>query len=119
MSVETTMLPKLEEALALTHGLTDIVHGRGDYNKETSVMGMLEFGTTMQTRSSASGSMHIVVEQLNQRCQLLESERNDLMEVTLDLIESARESNAAEIDAALATFRQNASQELMEVYQIA
>jgi hypothetical protein len=180
---EDTSSPMLEEALALAHGLTDIVHGRGDYTKETSVMEMLEslsemmdqadrvkgqsedrgdlgskvaakastsppmghfsahhvvegsdsppapvttpmqtrssepVTTPMQTRSSepASGSLQIVVEQMYQRCQLLESERTDLMEVTLDLLESARESSAAELDAALATFRENSSQELMKV----
>jgi hypothetical protein len=170
---EDTSSPMLEEALALAHGLTDIVHGRGDHNKETSVMEMLEslsemmdhadrvkgqsedrgdlgseavakasssspmghfsarqeqmtevsdsppapVTTPMLTRSSkpASGSLQMVVEQMNQRCQLLERERTDLMQVTLDLLESARESNAAELDAALATFRENSSQELKEV----
>jgi hypothetical protein len=170
---EDTSSPMLEEALALAHGLTDIVHGRGDHNKETSVMEMLEslsemmdhadrvkgqsedrgdlgsgaaakaststpmghlsarqeqmtevsdsppapVTTPMLTRSSkpASGSLQMVVEQMNQRCQLLERERTDLMEVTLNLLESARESNAAELDAALATFRENSSQELKKV----
>jgi len=164
--------PMLEEALALAHGLTDIVHGRGDHNKETSVMEMLEslsdmmdradrgkclsgdlddaessiagddtpldghngraaasieaynedampdpVMTPVQIRQADPNALDLVVEQLFQRCQLLERERSDTMEVTMDLLETAREANAAELDAALATFRLKSSDELIMVQQ--
>jgi hypothetical protein len=158
--------PMLEEALALAHGLTDIVHGRGDYDQETSVMEMLESLSEMMDQadrakvqpkdegrlgSGGTEMSHTAVEtsaspmrqdevaevrgkdvseyppapvttpmQVTRHSgpnslQILESERTDLMEVTLDLLESAREANAAELDAALVTFRENSCQELMTV----
>ena len=47
----------------------------------------------------------LVVDQLYGRCQLLERERTELMEVTLDLLQSAREANAAELEGEVRRFR--------------
>lgn len=145
--------PMLEEALALAQGLTDIVHGRDNDGKESSVMEMLEslsemmdqadkvkdysedpsgsatsdcchsdappdpVSTPMPTRNSESSALDLVVQQLYRRCQLLESERAQIMEVTMDLLETARDANTAEIDAALVVFRQKSSEELVQIQE--
>jgi hypothetical protein len=182
--------PLLEEALALAEGLTDIVHGRGDYKKESSVMDMLEsiselidehekrspvkaavpeneatenavshsslhhfsrieelakgnvanvLGdrlnavddqhepepvtsphqspdvTSMAMEDFSSSTLSLVVDQLYSRCQLLERERTELMEVSLDLLQSAKQANAAELDAALATAQRHAAEEVIKM----
>jgi chromosome segregation ATPase len=61
--------------------------------------------------------LQIVVEQLYARCQLLERERTQMMETTLDLLTSARKANEAELDAALSTARRRAAEEVMRVRQ--
>jgi predicted nucleic acid-binding Zn-ribbon protein len=61
--------------------------------------------------------LQLVVEQLYGRCALLERERVEMMAVTLDLLESAREANAAELEAALATARRKATEEVIRVRQ--
>lgn len=62
-----------------------------------------------------SGELTLVVDQLYTRCQMLERERTDIMEVTLDLLESAREASSAELEAALATARRKSAEELLKV----
>jgi hypothetical protein len=185
--------PLLEEALALAHGLQDLVNGRG---KDQNVLEMLQsfsdlmdrddgadgltasptFGmispvasdvsegeaekearneknTEMRTsvstplRSRASflkypstsgaqreepppdpvtsprndsgdpdtASLQIIVEQLFGRCQLLERERTQMMEVTLNLLESARDANEAELKAAIATARRKSMEDIQRV----
>jgi hypothetical protein len=184
-------LPVLDEALALAEGLTNIVHGRGEFERSASVMEMLESMSEMidvhdlTTRGQSSSSqspgkrsssvsphknhrkvyddfggieivhemsgcesdgrqwfddtpprpvetplpnlsdqevssynetsVQLVVEQLYGRCQLLERERVEMMEATLDLLESARHSNAAELEAALATARRKSTEEMMRI----
>ena len=79
--------------------------------------------TPLLTKHSSSGassndpSLQLVVEQLYGRCQLLERERMEMMEVTLDLLESAREANAAELEAAVATARRMSTEEIMRIRQ--
>lgn len=186
-------LPVLDEALALAEGLTNIVHGRGAFERESSAMEMLESmsemidvhdlssrlqGLSERTQGKRKTSMspqkrhrkvyddfggievihelsgcesdesttvwfddenppmpvatpllrghdaglskhdstlQLVVEQLYGRCQLLERERVDMMEVTLDLLESARDANSAELEAALATARRKSAEEMVRV----
>lgn len=60
-------------------------------------------------------SLQIVVEQLYARCQLLERERTQMIETTLDLLSAAREANEAELDAALITARRRATEEVLRV----
>lgn len=60
-------------------------------------------------------SLQIVVEQLYARCQLLERERTQMIETTLDLLSAAREANEAELDAALITARRRAAEEVLRV----
>ena len=57
--------------------------------------------------------IELAVEQTYNRCQVLERERCDLINVTLDLLSSARDANKAEIDAALASARRKASEEML------
>ena len=59
--------------------------------------------------------LQLVVEQLYGRCQLLERERVEMMEVTLDLLESARDANHAQIEAALATARRKTTEDISRV----
>ena len=59
--------------------------------------------------------LQMVVEQLYGRCQLLERERVEMMEVTLDLLESAREANNAQLEAALATARRKTTEDIIRV----
>jgi chromosome segregation ATPase len=61
--------------------------------------------------------LQIVVEQLYARCQLLERERAQMMETTLDLLTSARKANEAELDSALSTARRRAAEETRRVRQ--
>jgi len=65
----------------------------------------------------SASSLQVVVEQLYSRCQLLERERTQMMEVTLDLLTSAREANEAELDAALATARRKSMEEVSRIRQ--
>ena len=58
-----------------------------------------------QSLSTDDPKLAIFVEQLYGRCQLLERERLEMMELTLDLLESTRRSGKAEVEAALATAR--------------
>ncbi|KAL7571060.1 hypothetical protein ACA910_003774 [Epithemia clementina (nom. ined.)] len=67
------------------------------------------------TRNTTSGELTLVVEQLYSRCQLLERERTEIMEVTLDVLQSAREASSAELEAALATARRKAAEEILKV----
>ncbi|GKY94316.1 hypothetical protein MPSEU_000397400 [Mayamaea pseudoterrestris] len=62
-----------------------------------------------------SVSLQLVVEQLYGRCQMLERERTEMMEVTLSLLESARRANTAEMDAALATVRRRTMDDVIRV----
>jgi hypothetical protein len=59
--------------------------------------------------------LQLVVEQLYGRCQLLERERVEMMEVTIDLLESAREANSAQLEAALATARRKSTEDMLRV----
>mmetsp|Transcript_5048 Transcript_5048/g.10439 ORF Transcript_5048/g.10439 Transcript_5048/m.10439 type:complete len:1448 (+) Transcript_5048:131-4474(+) len=65
--------------------------------------------------ATSRGELTVVVEQLYSRCQMLERERTDLMEVTLDILQSAREASSAELEAALATARRKSAEELLRV----
>jgi len=62
-------------------------------------------------------ALQMVVEQLYGRCELLERERIELMEATLDLLESARDANSSELAAALATARRRATEEIKRVHE--
>lgn len=188
-----TSLPMLDEAIALAEGLTNIVHGRGQFERQASALEMLESMSEMMddhdlnarqnkqptekaqysisprtrhrtkvyddlggvevihercgsplndsdwhddkspkpvetpntTRLQSSenkglktknqAALQAVVEQLYGRCQLLERERVDMMETTLDLLESARDANAAELEVALATARRKSTEEIMRL----
>eukprot|EP00797_Seminavis_robusta_P013903 Sro211_g087840.2 (909) ;mRNA; f:16483-19209 len=68
-------------------------------------------------REEASSPIQLVVEQTYNRCQALERERCDLINVTLDLLSASREANKAEIDAALASARRKASEEMIAMKQ--
>jgi hypothetical protein len=61
--------------------------------------------------------LFLVVEQLYARCQMLERERSEMMETTLDLLEATREANAAEIDAVLAEARRRAVEDILEMHK--
>lgn len=63
----------------------------------------------------STSSLQLVVDQLYGRCQHLERERTQMMEVTLDLLEAARQANAAELDAALATARRKSMEEVNRI----
>jgi hypothetical protein len=58
-----------------------------------------------QSMSTDDPKLSIFVEQLYGRCQLLERERLEMMELTLDLLESTRRSGKAEVEAALSIAR--------------
>jgi hypothetical protein len=64
-------------------------------------------------RAETASPIQLVVEQTYSRCQALERERCDLINVTLDLLSASREANKAEIDAALASARRKASEEMI------
>jgi hypothetical protein len=64
-----------------------------------------------------ASKLALVVEQLYARCQMLERERSEMMETTLDLLEATKEANAAEIDAALATARRRAVEDILEMHK--
>ena len=68
-------------------------------------------GSLAEGRSAAA--LPLLMEQLYSRCQLLERERVELMEVTLNVLESARTANAAQLDAAVATARRKATEEVL------
>jgi DNA polymerase III gamma/tau subunit len=70
-----------------------------------------------QQTSDTNSSLQQVVEQLYGRCQILERERTEMMAVTLDLLESARKANTAELEAALATVRRQAMEDVLRVRQ--
>lgn len=55
--------------------------------------------------SANEPKLTVFIEQLYGRCQVLERERLEMMELTLDLLESTRRSGKAEVEAALATAR--------------
>ncbi|GAX20971.1 hypothetical protein FisN_1Lh365 [Fistulifera solaris] len=58
-----------------------------------------------QSMSTEDPKLSVFVEQLYGRCQLLERERLEMMELTLDLLESTRRSGKAEVEAALSIAR--------------
>ena len=62
-----------------------------------------------------TGELTVVVDKLYNRCQMLERERTEIMEVTLDVLQSAREASSAELEAALATARRKAAEEMLKV----
>ena len=68
---------------------------------------------TQEDPSRSFSPVELVVEQTYNRCQVLERERCDLINVTLDLLSSVRDANKAEIDAALASCRRKASEEML------
>jgi hypothetical protein len=177
----------LDEALALAQSLTDLVHGSGSEEKETSVIAMLESLSDMMDQHDKgraskqskvrrhvpnevhfarnpgedlslrfyiedhkdgeleavlspsdgdaplpvnsppgrkvffedenSSRLHIVVNELYARCHLLERERTQMMESTLELLHAARDANEAELNAALSTARRRSAQELLRVQE--
>lgn len=178
--------PMLDEALALAQSLTEMVHGSGSNEQETSVMTMLENLSDMMdqhdrgratksqrprrkggsvpsevsvahkskrklyTRVEGEGDgqletvlfpddeeplpvtsppnrgffsqeapshIQLVVDQLYARCQLLERERTQMMESTLELLQAARDANEAELSAALSTSRRRSAEELLKVQE--
>eukprot|EP00977_Amphora_coffeiformis_P020674 scaffold8374_cov175-Amphora_coffeaeformis.AAC.113 len=180
--------PMLDEALALAQSLTDLVHGSGSDEQETSVMVMLEniselmdqhdkgraarpkskkakrnYGAVtvptevaicnrtrgeLITRVEAdhietvlypededeplpvtspagkpffaeetSSRLHVVVNELYTRCHLLERERTQMMESTLELLQAARDANDAELQAAISTARRKSAEELLKVQE--
>lgn len=68
-------------------------------------------------RSSRATKLALVVEQLYARCQMLERERTEMMETTLDLLEATKEANTAEIDAVLAGARRRAVDDILEMHR--
>jgi len=103
--------PLLEEALALAEGVNTMVQDKGS---ETDVLEMLESMSVMMENSEclsphsrksapsqSPSTVQVMVEQLYARCQDLESERLSMMEVTLELLESARQASPADMDEAL------------------
>lgn len=66
-----------------------------------------------QEPASNESALQLIVEQLYGRCELLERERIEMMEATLDLLESARDASTAELEAALATARRRATDEMV------
>jgi len=62
--------------------------------------------------SISSPLVRDIFERLHGRCRLLEGERNELLSEALDMMEASRESCGAEIEAALATARKDASSEV-------
>lgn len=64
-----------------------------------------------------TSKLGLFVDQLYGRCQLLERERTELMEVSLELLQTAKESSAAELDAALVSAQRKASEEIEKVRQ--
>lgn len=59
--------------------------------------------------------LQLIVEQLYGRCELLERERLRLMEITLDLIESAKDADDAQLSEALEIARQKSTAEMTRV----
>jgi len=62
--------------------------------------------------SISSPLVRDIFERLHGRCRVLEGERNELLSEALDMMEASRESCGAEIEAALATARTDASSEV-------
>ena len=60
--------------------------------------------------------LQLVVEQLYGRCEILERERIEIMEATLDLLESARSASSSELAVALATARRRATEEVERIH---
>ncbi|GAX10823.1 hypothetical protein FisN_1Hh365 [Fistulifera solaris] len=79
----------------------EINHPRGN----ESVFIQKTHDVSRQTMSTDDSKLSIFVEQLYGRCQLLERERLEMMELTLDLLESTRRSGKAEVEAALSVAR--------------
>jgi len=77
--------------------------------------------TTDSVAASAAKRLHceivgqVFIEQLYRRCQLLDHERLEMMEVTLDLLESSRRVSKAEVDAVLATARRKTAEVFMRM----
>ena len=71
----------------------------------------------LSVKNPSTGDLTMVVDQLYSRCQMLERERTEIMEVTLDILQSAREASSAELEAALATARRKSAEEIMKVRQ--
>ena len=68
-----------------------------------------------QVPISNESALQLVVERLYSRCEMLERERISTMEATLDLLESARNANGTELDAALATVRRRSTEEMLRI----
>jgi hypothetical protein len=64
---------------------------------------------------SSESTIQVVVEQLYTRCQLLERERLEMMNSTLDLLESSRHASKVDLEAALAIARRKAGEELIHM----
>ena len=64
-----------------------------------------------------SKAIHVVVEQLYTRCQLLERERLEMMETTLDLLETTRSSSKEDVEKALTIARKRTAEDLIRVRQ--
>ena len=60
--------------------------------------------------------LQLIVEQLYGRCEILERERIEIMEATLDLLESARSASSSELAVALATARRRATEEVERIH---
>ena len=65
--------------------------------------------------SQTPSAIELVVAQLYSKCQMLERERSELIHSTMDLLEAARESSQAEINAALATAHRQTIEDLTEL----
>ena len=116
LAQDDSMLDLLDEE---AHDESDIVEAATSTTFDTKyfdatealALGDVERGE----RSGAASPIQMMVEQTYNRCQVLERERCDLINVTLDLLAAAREANKAEIDAALAEARRKASEEMIKM----
>ena len=65
----------------------------------------------------SSSRLVVVVNELYARCHMLERERTQMMESTLELLQAARDANDAELEAALSTARRQSAEELLKVQE--
>lgn len=169
----------IDEALALAQSLTDLVHGSGSQETETSVINLLENISDLMDQhdrgqavkekpkhksvpnevsvrtprcpkplhvdghlesggwrafeeeplpmdtppnhaffpDDTNSRLHVVVNDLYTRCHLLERERTQMMESTLELLQAARDASEAELQAALSTARRKSAEELLRVQE--
>lgn len=104
-----------DDVVILGEPKTTVWSKTGRLEKEPSTVSKKNEDKHKQSLPTSEPKLAVFIEQLYGRCQMLERERLEMMELTLDLLESTRRSGKAELEAALATARRRTADDFKKM----